>query len=63
MVGDLLVSVRIRWCRRPFRRWRWRRCRGEEFRNPRDLLNQIMEFHQICLDVSLGEAKELIRFW
>ena len=23
---------------------------------PRYLLNQLMEFHQICLDISLGQA-------
>lgn len=51
MVGEL---VSVRWCRRPC--LRWHRCRGDKFRNPRDLLNLMMEFHQICLDVSLGEA-------
>ena len=30
---------------------------------PGYLLNQVMKFHQICLDISLGEGKELIRFW
>ena len=30
---------------------------------PPYFLNQLMELHQICLDISLGQAKELIRFW
>ena len=30
---------------------------------PRYLLNRLMEFHQICLDILLGQAQELIRFW
>ena len=27
------------------------------------LLNQWVEFYQTCMDISLGQAKELIKFW
>ena len=30
---------------------------------PRYLLNHLMEIHQICLDISMGQAEEQIRFW
>ena len=29
----------------------------------RFLLNQLAEFHQTCMNLSLGQAKELIKFW
>ena len=35
---------------------------GDKFLYPRYLLTQPMEFHQICLNISLGQALELIRF-
>ena len=30
---------------------------------PPYLLNQWVEFNQTCMDTSLGQAKELIKFW
>ena len=29
----------------------------------RFLLNQLAEFHQTCMNLSLGQDKELLRFW
>ena len=41
----------------PCRRWH------DKFLYPRYLLNQLMEFHETCMDISLGQALELTRFW
>ena len=30
---------------------------------PPYFLNQLVAFYQTCMDTSLGQAKELIRFW
>ena len=36
--------------------WFWRRRWRDRFLYQRYLLNQLMEFHQTCLDISLGHA-------
>ena len=37
-------------------------CRRDSLYPPY-FLNQWMEFYQTCMDTSLGQAKELIKFW
>ena len=39
------------------------RRRQDRFLHARYLLNQLMECHQTCMELSLGQALELIRFW
>ena len=51
-MGTFWFQCGSHWCRRPCRRWR----RRDKFLYSRYLLNQLTEFHQICLDISLGQA-------
>ena len=39
-----------------------RRCRRDSLYPPY-FLNQWVEFYQTCMDTSLGQANELIKFW
>ena len=36
---------------------------GVPLLEPRYLLNQLVEFHQTCMDILLEQALELSRFW
>ena len=48
------------WCRsRQHRRWHQR----ESFLCAPYLMNQLADFNQICMDITLGHDEELIRFW
>ena len=38
-------------------------CWRDSFLHAQYLLNQWMELHQTCMDTSLGQVLELIRFW
>ena len=50
--GTYWFHCRSYWCWQPCWRRRWR----DRLLYPQYFLNQLMEFHHICLDISLGQA-------